>query len=167
MSNGIDKPVLNVFRMFGMMSGDRVAVKREGAYTARRIIQQGVTAEPDISALASKNGNTASVMVWNYHDDDIPTPPARIQLSVDGLTAGRVLLHHYRIDENHSNAYSKWLALGAPQQLSRAQIESLEAAGKLELLTAPQWITTKNGSAVIEFDLPHQGVSLLQLSSAR
>jgi len=31
-TNGIDKPVLNVFRMFGMMTGDRVEVTGDIAY---------------------------------------------------------------------------------------------------------------------------------------
>ena len=32
-TNGVDKPVLNVFRMLGMMTGDRVAVDQFGAAT--------------------------------------------------------------------------------------------------------------------------------------
>src|SRR5215831_6885385 len=33
-TNGVDKPVLNVFRMFGMMSGERVEVSGDLAYSA-------------------------------------------------------------------------------------------------------------------------------------
>ena len=35
-TNGIDKPVLNVFRMFSMMSGDRLPATSDGAVAARR-----------------------------------------------------------------------------------------------------------------------------------
>jgi xylan 1,4-beta-xylosidase len=166
-TNGINKPVLNVFRMFGMMSGDRVAVKRANAYTARRVIQSGVLAEPDINGLASKSGNSAAIMVWNYHDDDVMAPPTRIQLTVENVPVARVLLHHYRIDETHSNAYTKWLGLGAPQQVSKSQQALLEEAGKLQMLTAPQWVRVEKGVATIEFDLPHQGVSLLRFTWER
>jgi len=163
-TRGIDKPVLNVFRMFGLMGGDRVAVRREQGYTARTIIEHGVVTEPDINALASRDGNRVSILVWNYHDDDLPTLPAPVRLAVSNLPAGRALVQHYRIDERHSNAYAAWLELGAPQQLSAGQRERLEAAGKLALLGAPAWVDVKAGTAVLEFRLPHQGVSLVQLS---
>jgi xylan 1,4-beta-xylosidase len=163
-SNGIDKPVLNVFRMFGMMSGDRVQTRRDQPYTARSVIADGVLGAPDVNALASRDGNTAAIMVWNYHDDDLPTPPVRVRLTVDNLPAGRALLHHYRVDEQHSNAYSAWLALGAPQQLSRTQRAGLESAGQLQLLTSPEWVNPGDGAATIEFELPFQGVSLVHLT---
>jgi xylan 1,4-beta-xylosidase len=163
-TNGVGKPVLNVFRMFGMMGGDRVAVQgnRVGA---REIIASGVRGDrSDVSALASKQGNTASVMVWNYHDDDLPGPDAAVRLAVGEIPASRVLVRHYRIDERHSNSYAAWLRMGAPQQVSRSQYGELERSGKLELLDAPRYVSTRDGVATLDFTLPRQGVSLVQLS---
>ncbi|MEX0907281.1 MAG: beta-xylosidase, partial [Gemmatimonadota bacterium] len=163
-TNGVGKPVLNVFRMFGMMGGDRVAV-RGNTMDAAYIIENAVDDEQaDIGALASLEDEVASVMVWNYHDDDIAAPGAPIRLAVNGVPASRVLVTHYRIDEHHSNSYSAWLNMGAPQQVSKAQYAELEAAGKLALLDAPKWVTVEGGTAVVEFALPRQGVSLVQLS---
>ncbi len=163
-TNGVDKPVLNVFRMFGMMGGDRVEV-RGNAMGADEIIASAVRGErADVSALASRDGDEAAIMVWNYHDDDLPAPDAAVSLRVENLPARRALLHHYRIDDEHSNAYSLWLEMGAPQQVSRAQHEELEKAGKLELLDAPRYVAVENGTATIEFSLPRQGVSLIRLT---
>jgi xylan 1,4-beta-xylosidase len=163
-TNGVDKPVLNVFRMFGLMGGDRLAVQGNST-NAQGILASGVRGErPDVSALASRKGDVASVMVWNYHDDDLPAPDARVALSVSDLPARRVLVRHYRIDERHSNSYTTWLEMGAPQQLSRSQYSELERAGKLQLLDAPKWVDTRAGVAKLEFALPRQGVSLVQLS---
>lgn len=163
-TNGVGKPVLNVFRMFGMMGGERVAV-RGNALDARQIIENGVRgAEADISALASRKDDEAAVMVWNYHDDDVPAPDAPIQLSIRGVPAERVLVHHYRIDQDHSNSYALWLEMGAPQQVSREQYGELERAGKLQMLEPPRWLTAENGVVTLEFPLPRQGVSLLRLS---
>ncbi|MBW3630515.1 MAG: beta-xylosidase [Gemmatimonadetes bacterium] len=163
-TNGVGKPVLNVFRMFGMMGGDRVAVQGNST-DAREILARGVRGErADISALASRQGDVASVMVWNYHDDDVPAPDAQVELSIRDVPAGRVLVHHYRIDERHSNSYSAWLRMGAPQQVSRTQYAELEAAGKLQLLDAPRWIDAEAGAAQLRFALPRQGVSLVRLS---
>jgi xylan 1,4-beta-xylosidase len=163
-TNGVGKPVLNVFRMFGMMSGDRVAVEGN-AMGARDIIANAVRGEAaDVSALASRDGDEAAVMVWNYHDDDVPAPDAPIRLSIRNVPAQRALVHHYRIDEEHSNSYAVWLEMGAPQQVSKEQYAELEKAGKLEMLDAPEWVDVEGGVATLEFPLPRQGVSLVVLS---
>ena len=70
-TNGVDKPVLNVFRMFGMMSGKRISVKIDNGFNVADIIANGVREKNDINAIASKNENSVCVMVWNYHDDDV------------------------------------------------------------------------------------------------
>lgn len=163
-TQGVNKPVLNVMRMFGMMSGDRVAVESDNRYDADTVIAEGVLAEPDINALASRDEDKASVMVWNYHDDDVSGPDATVSVTIDNVPAERVLLHHYRIDDEHSNSFTTWLEMGAPQQVSRDQYATLEQASELETLKSPEWIDVEDGVATIEFQLPRQGVSFLQLT---
>jgi len=164
-TNGVDKPVLNVFRMFGMMTGDRVEVNSEYAYDVGNIIESGVKGDqPDIGALATKDDHSASVMVWHYHDNDREAPSLPIKIAMDGIPADNVLLQHYRIDDENSNSYQVWLDMGSPQDPSPEQYRLLEAAGQLELLTSPKWLKTENGQAVVEMKLPRQGVSLLRLS---
>lgn len=163
-TNGVAKPVLNVFRMFGMMSGNRVEVSGDLAYDALKIRDKSVRGQADINALASKSEKSACVMLWNYHDDDITdVPPAPIEVTIAGLPNGRVMVHHYRIDKDHSNSYEVWKQMGSPQNPTAEQIETLEAAGQLEMLTSPEWITVKDGKAVIAMHLPRQAVSLLKL----
>jgi xylan 1,4-beta-xylosidase len=36
-------------------------------------------------ALASLDGKELSVMLWHYHDDDLPGPDADVELSLAGL----------------------------------------------------------------------------------
>ena len=79
-SNGIDLPVLNVFRMFSKMSGQRLAAESSGAVSLDAILKDGVRAKPDVSALASLDGKKLSVLVWHYHDDDVPGPDAAVEL---------------------------------------------------------------------------------------
>lgn len=160
-TNGVDKPVLNVFRMFGMMEGNRVEVKQNLAYDFKKVRDQSVREAADINALASKGTNSAGVMVWNYHDDNVPAPDATVEISVKGLPAGKVALLHYRIDKENSNAYEVWKTMGSPKQPTAEQIAILEKAGQLQLLTSPEWITSKNGETQIKMKLPRQGVSFL------
>jgi xylan 1,4-beta-xylosidase len=164
-TNGVDKPVLNVFRMFGMMRGARVAVRVDEPVTAAVVLEHGVRgARPDVDALASRTDHELAVLVWNYHDDDVPAADAPVVLRLHGLPSGRALLEHYRIDATHSNAYAVWKNMGRPQQVMPADYARLERAGKLELLDAPEWIRVADSGASITFPLPRQAVSLLRLS---
>jgi xylan 1,4-beta-xylosidase len=163
-TNGIAKPVLNVFRMLGQMGGQRVAVESTRAMSLTSIRDSGVTGKSDVNALASRQDRTASILVWNYHDDDVPSPPAEVEVVVEGVPAGRALLHHYRIDAEHSNAYEAWKKMGSPQQPSPEQYRQLEKAGHLQLLTSPEWVHPEKDRLTLRFDLPGQGVSLLRLT---
>ena len=164
-TNGVDKPVLNLFRMAGLMRGDRLKVESSGAVGPDAILAAGVRSQPDVDALASGTDHEVSVLVWNYHDDDVAGPEAPVTLAVTGLSrAPRVLVHHYRIDSRHSNAWTAWKAMGSPQNPSPEQYARLEAAGKLELLSSPSWVGTENGVATLKFSLPREAISLLQIS---
>jgi xylan 1,4-beta-xylosidase len=163
-TNGIAKPVLNVFRMLGQMGGQRVAVESTSAMSLTSIRDTGVTGKSDVNALASRRDRTAAILVWNYHDDDVPSPPAEVEVVVEGLPAGRALLHHYRIDAEHSNAYEAWKKMGSPQPPSPEQYRQLEKFGHLQLLGSPQWLHSEKDRLTLRFDLPGQGVSLLKLT---
>jgi xylan 1,4-beta-xylosidase len=164
-TNGVDKPVLNLFRMAGLLRGDRLKVVSSGAVGLDTILKAGVRGQPDVDAIATRSDREASILVWNYHDDDLPGPDAPVTLAISGMPGvQRVLMRHYRIDSHHSNAYTVWKEMGSPQNPSAEQYARLEAAGNLELLNSPTWVWAESGSAAIEFTLPRQAVSLVQLS---
>ncbi|MDB5246608.1 MAG: beta-xylosidase [Segetibacter sp.] len=165
-TNGVDKPVLNVFRMFGMMQGNRADVKQDLAYDFRTFRDSSVRgAKPDINAIAARDDRSATVMVWNYHDNnDLTIPASPVTINMGGLPDGKVQLHHYRIDQKFSNSYEAWKKMGSPKNPSAHQVAELEKAGQLELYTSPEWITVKNGKAEMKMELPRQGVSFLKYS---
>ena len=162
-TNGVDKPILNLFRMAGLMEGERVAAESTGALSVDRILHEGVRQAPDIDVLATRGDRRVTVLLWNYHDDDLPAPASEVRAKVHGLPA-RFLLRHYRIDETHSNAYTVWKQMGSPQSPTTEQYSRLEAAGQLELLESPRWMDAKDGAVEVAFQLPRQAVSLLELS---
>lgn len=163
-THGVDKPVLNVFRMFGMMQGERILVQSDSGFGASDIIANGVRGRNDIHAMASKNQNSVWIMVWNYHDVNLTQAASPVQLTINGIASDKVLVHHYRVDREFSNSFEKWNAMGKPQQVTDGQYKELERAGQLDLYTSPEWRVTNNGKAVLNFDLPGQGVSLVQLT---
>lgn len=163
-TNGIDKPVLNVFRMFAMMDENRLAVTTNNALPLDTLIYSGVKgSDADINAFATVGKNDCSVMLWNYHDDDLPADSGQVQLSINNVPAKKVLIQHYRVDKNNSNSYEVWKQMGSPQDVSPAQYTSLEKAGQLSLLNSPEWANVVNGKVVLTFNLPRQGVSLIKI----
>jgi xylan 1,4-beta-xylosidase len=163
-TNGVNKPVLNVFRMLGMMRGDRVAVTGDQAYDAARIQAAGVRgARTDIDALAAKDAHHIAVMVWNYHDDDIIDAGAPVELHIAGIPAKQVQLRHYRIDQDHSNSYAAWKRMGSPAHPTAAQVAELQKASELAQVEATT-VESRDGTATVRMQLPRQAVSLVTLS---
>ncbi len=162
-SNGLDKPVLNVFRMLGKMSGRRVAVTSSAGLSVADVRDRGVRGAGDVSALASRDEHSASVLVWNYHDDDLPGPDAEVQVTISGLPDGRTTLSHDRIDVEHSNAYDAWKRMGSAQPPTPAQYAALEKAGQLQALEPPKQLAVTNGAITVTFSLPRQGVALVKV----
>ena len=164
-TNGVDKPVLNVFRMFSKMDGDRLPVTSDAAVALPDLLRSGVRGQPDVSAFASLGANKLSVMVWHYHDDDLPGPDAAISLEIPGLpiAKGKAKVTHYRVDETHSNSFTLWKAMGEPQKPTPDQYAELEAAGKTATLGPDTETEIADHRATLDFNLPRQGVSLLVL----
>jgi len=165
-TNGVDKPVLNVFRMLGMMGGERVLVASSGAVPLQTMEGTGVRGEADVDALATREAKRASVLVWNYHDAAESEGGADVEVRVKGLPVGvtRVLVQRYRLDETHSNAYTVWKAMGSPQRPTAEQVAVLKKVGGLELLTSPVWVDVNAGTVKVETSLRRESVELMRVS---
>ena len=165
-THGIDLPLLNVFRMFGQMTGDRVVGTSTSALDLREVLQSSIRIKPDVNVIATRDGHRLNILVWNYHDASTDSAPAEIHLIVKGVpqSVARTFLEHWRVDHDHSNAYSVWQAFGSPQNPTAAQYQLLKAAGQLQQLESPQWIQVKGDAIELSFAEPRQGVSLLTLS---
>jgi xylan 1,4-beta-xylosidase len=165
-TNGVDKPVLNAFRMLGLLGNERVKGTSSNGLATEDVVRSGVRTQSDINAIATRKEHEIEILAWNYHDDDIPFPPAPIDLVITGLpaTARRGLLEHFRMDAGHSNAFTTWKDMGSPQVLSASEYERLQLAGQLQLLNSPAWIPIQQGAVQLQFLLPRQGISLVRLA---
>jgi xylan 1,4-beta-xylosidase len=148
-TNGVDKPILNVFRMAGRLGGNRVKTDNAGS--------------ANVDALATKTSNEIAAMVWNYDRDDVPGPDTEVRLAVSGIpdAARQVTVEHWRIDGQHSNAYTVWKRLGSPQKPTAEQASEMMSAGQLQQLEAPRQVGSRGGKTEVDFALPKQGVSLV------
>jgi len=165
-SNGLALPVLNVMRMMSKMKGERIQAKSSGAVDLQEMMDSGVREAPDVAAFATRNGNQIAVMIWHYHDDDLPGEEALVELEIQNLPvqSGKLKLQHFRVDEFHSNAYDLWRRMGKPVAPNEDQYAQLEKASELTLLTgAPDSVTVNEGTLSLSIPLPRQAVSLLIL----
>jgi len=163
-TNGVDKAVLNVFRMLGMLKGSWLPVTSSGGLPVEDILASGVTGAPDVNAIATRAPQEVDVLVWNYHDDDVKVPAASVQVDIDGLQKKQVRVEQFRMDEDHSNAYRAWLDMGSPATPTPEQQAALERAGALATLGTPQKMTVKGGKLTLPLALPRQGVELVRIS---
>jgi xylan 1,4-beta-xylosidase len=163
-TNGLAKPVLNVFRMLGQMGSDRIAVESSGALPLETVRDTGVRDRADVAALASRQDRSIAVLVWNYHDDDRPAPDSAVDLTIAGVPRPRVQLAHFRVDRDRSNSYEAWQRMGSPQPPSPDQYAALEKASALQTLEPSREVSVSNGTVSVTFQLPRQGVSLVKLT---
>ena len=164
-TNGVDKPVLNVFRMLGMMRGRRVKAESDRMYTLKRVLDSGFrSSNTDIGVLAAKDTRNATVLVWNYHDEDKQAPGQPIKITVNDMPVAQITVTEYRVDADHSNSYEVWKKMGSPQNPTAAQIAELEKAGQLQTIGQPKKMTAAGGKLLLDILLPRQGVSLVKVT---
>jgi xylan 1,4-beta-xylosidase len=166
-TDGIDKPVLNAFRLMGKLGGTPgtqwLATESSGALPLDEILEDSVTDAPDINAVATREGNKVNILLWNYHDADLPAPPTQVRLAVDGLTGSVVRESQFRMDSTHSDAYSLWVQMGSPAQPTAQQQAQLEKAGQLAETVSDQPVPLHAGKATMDITLPRDAVVVVQL----
>jgi xylan 1,4-beta-xylosidase len=164
-TNGVDKPVLNIFRMFGMMKGNCVKAASSHQYTLQQVLDSGIRGtQTDVGVMATKENNSAAILLWNYHDADIKGDTITVSVSINNIPAASIKLSQYRIDDAHSNAYEVWKKMGSPQNPTTEQIKALEKAGGLQQMNSAETLHIKDHSAQINIALPKQAVTLLKVS---
>lgn len=161
-TNGVDKPVLNVFRMFGMMKGNRIEAKSSRMYDLKTVLDSSIRKETDLGVLAAKGDKNATIMLWNYNDVDLTNSTEKVNIKLNQLPAKKVTLSSYIIDSQSSNSYELWKKMGSPQKPSEKQIAELVEAGQLKLVGKPKIFNAQTDT--YQLDLQRQGVALLKIT---
>jgi len=166
-TNGIDLPVLNVFRLFAKLGPDEVAATSDAEVPLDAIEANGVVTTPDVGVLATRTpDHKLAIFVWHYHDDDVSGPAADVHLHLSGLKDGMVKVTQWRVDGDHGNAFTAWQAMGSPQAPNEKEYQALEAASAMQPQTWPAPMVVAKGAADLNFILPRQGVSLLVIEAS-
>ncbi|MBN1399214.1 MAG: beta-xylosidase [Anaerolineae bacterium] len=176
-TNGIDKPVLNVFRFLARLGGLRLALESDAGRDPRVLLgPDEETTPPDVSGLAATDGQGGvQIFLVSHHDDWDVDEPTVVQVTVAGLDAGaqddsagsqpgaRYRLVRSMIDETHSNAYTLWRDMGEPQAPSPEQIAALQRAA-MPGIVEQQELIVEEGLIKLQVTLPAHSVGLIELS---
>ena len=172
-TQGIDKAVFNMFRIYGALGYEKLAFESDGAQSMDFLKEPeigkkdhsrytGEGEETDVSGFAvkGKNGET-QVVIYSHCNDIDKKEDKEITLTVSGLGDGKVNVEHYRIDAEHSNAYAEWLRQGSPLFPEGEQYDAIKKRDGLEKFSEDASLDTAGGNVEIKFTMPTHGVSYL------
>jgi xylan 1,4-beta-xylosidase len=164
-TNGVDKPVLNVFRLLARLGGARLALESDAARDL--LLQQGgdqPDTPPDLSGIAALNqAGEVQVLLCCHHDDWDVRRPTTAHVRFSGLEPGRIYaVRCTTIDDRHANAHTTWAQMGRPQPPDAAQMTKLHEAARP---VPERWsnVVAAEGQAEISLTLSAHSVTLLEL----
>jgi len=166
-ARGIEKPLLNAYRMLALLGSRRVAASSSAGWPVTALDDVGGASMPEeVDVLASRDDDgTVAVLVWRHTDDQyrIDDAETAVQLDLTGLDRADYTVQHHRVDAAHSNAHTVWQAQGAPQDPTEVQVAAIRARQGLEALGPATTLSPLDGAATVEVSLPLPSVSLLVL----
>ena len=165
-TNGVDLPVVNVFRLFARLDSAQVDAASSAQVPLTRMLSDGVRSTPDVGVLATRSDQDSrvNILLWHYRDDDVPGPSAEVHLLIDGVApGGKLRAHIWRIDRQHGDAFTQWRTMGAPANPTSEQIDRLRAAARMEARQIKVGPRTVDGRIALETRLPLQGIALIEL----
>jgi xylan 1,4-beta-xylosidase len=163
-TQGIDKAILNLFRMYARMGTQEVAFESSAVKDPLSYADLNGRGEaPDISGFATLSSKGLQVLIYNHHDDWDLSDEYAIELEIANLPfdAAELVMTHERIDQAHSNAYAEWVRQNRPTYPAPGQRAAIKAREGLEMLEPPRTVATDDGKIKLSFNLPIHGISLL------
>ena len=152
--SGFCKPILNAYRLLSRMAPEMIPVETSDS-------------DENVIAYASCDKQRITVVITNYQSDKINNDgmsyPVSLTINTHWNQNTKISVRHWRIDEDHSNAYTVYKKLGAPVLPNPIEIDAVKSRMGLELFEEPvnrQVADLKN----IEFQLPCNAVSLIEIT---
>ncbi len=167
-TQGIDKPILNLFRMFSLLGSKKIYLESSMKKDQIKFEDDyGSKEEPEIFGTATVSGDKKiEILLYCHHDDWDFGGEYEVDVEVSGLppSTSKVILTHYRLDEEHSNAYAEWVRQGRPDYPTEAQRRVIKSREGLELYEPISDVLVFNRTFRKKLFLPVHGISLLILS---
>lgn len=171
-TQGIDKAVFNMFKIYGSLGDEKLAFASDGTKTLEflqepeigvknhsRYTGEGEDTEVAGFAVRGKNGEI-QIVIYSHCNDRDKEETQEISLTVEGIGEKEAAVSHYRIDSAHSNAYAEWIKQGRPLFPSGEQYDAIKKKDGLEKLCADKTVMAQ-GCLRLDFCMPSHAVSYL------
>jgi len=162
----IKKPVLTVTSMLGLLGRNIIESEVPGDVDDHLGIIPTVHADGKIAVLLYNKGQVVSLDKKNPVLEDkgkIASEHKTVDLSFKNLPLDNYTLVEYRIDDEISNPYAKWIEMGRPENPTKAQLDTLRAHMELETTGPPERVALTSESFSRMVNMPSSSVSLLLL----
>ena len=145
-TQGIDKAVFNMFKIYGSLGNEKLSFESDGTKKLEFLKEPeigvknhsqytGEGEDTDVAGFAvrGKNGEI-QIVIYSHCNDRDKVEDQKISLTVDGIGEKEVKIRHYRIDSEHSNPYAEWVRQGSPLFPEGEQYDAIKARDGLEKL---------------------------------
>ena len=143
-NDGIPKPNFWGFKMLSKLYANRLPMSDTG----------------DVDAGAFTDGSNVQILLTPQSGDYHENRHYDLSVTLD-FPAEDVMIE--RIDDAHCNPKAEWIALGKPDNLTKAQADSIKA--KTALLEEPYPFTVENGRTHLSVRLSTNDVALLTVKA--
>ena len=163
-TQGIDKAVMNLFRLFAKLGPQLVEFESSASKNPQTYDDYwGSGAGPEINGWATLTANrSVDALIYCHEDswDEGKTVP--VELSIENIPfAGPCTISHYRIDRNHSNAYAEWVSQGQPDYPTSEQYAELQQKAALTLAEPQRNLNPADGKIQLSFNMAVKSVDLI------
>ncbi len=152
----IKKPVLSLMALLALLGEERVAAGGLGG------------PEADVGAIATRGAadgaEQVAILLYNCPDRIMSSGRERIDLRLEGVPFERAVAAHWRLDEDHGEAFAAWERAGAPSAPEPEPLAEIRRHQEPELILRRK-VTAVNGELRLRFDMPVPSVSLVLLST--
>jgi xylan 1,4-beta-xylosidase len=120
---GIEKPAFHAYKFLSRLGTEDIASDDNQSWITRSKDGSVVALVWDYSPVVPPAGKTDQV----FYKQELP-PKDKRQLTIDiaHVPNGRYKIDVYQIGYKHNDAYTAYLQMGAPRQLTREQVEALK-----------------------------------------
>ncbi|MBN1377998.1 MAG: glycoside hydrolase [Gammaproteobacteria bacterium] len=163
---------------FGLMNIQGI---KKPAYFAYQFLNKlGVTELENSDAMSwattDENGNV-QLLLWDftrtlpekinnqqYYIQDLPAKEkGDVRIHISGLKKGRYTLRVSQVGYKRNDAYSAYIAMGSPAQLTKSQVKKLKAEAKGDVQKQKEIRVGANGLLMTELPLRENDVYLLEI----
>ncbi|HML49189.1 MAG TPA: beta-xylosidase, partial [Clostridia bacterium] len=132
-TQGIDKAMFNLFKLYEMLGENRLALTSSRDLDPLAFTDDFGTAEgPEVDGWATEKDGAVQVLLYCHHDDWDVKQDFDIKLALKNLPFdGPARVTHYRIDAGYSNAYAEWARQGRPNYPKDGQYAAIKARDAL------------------------------------